>query len=307
MKQFVGEYQIPKSEPLNMALLAALPTLPLRSRYLASSFLSGRHRSPWKGQSVEFTEYRSYQQGDELRRIDWRYYARTDRLTVRVFEQDSQLRVYLVLDASKSMAYRSRDSLLTKMDFARTVLAALAMLARRQQDAVGLAIAGDELLSFLKHSSSPAQLQAIVSQLDWTPPASGLSFASVGDQLARLIPGRSLVIWAGDFYEDLDTISSTLQRLRYDRHDIIGLQILDPAEIDFDLDSDGIFYDVETGFGLPVSTESARASYLKAFGEYREKLQGLFQDHGCDFVSLRTDATPASALAAYLSKRDQMT
>jgi uncharacterized protein (DUF58 family) len=305
MNTFVGEYDAPAAEPLDMGLLAALPTLPLRSRYLASSFLAGRHRSPWKGQSVDFIESRAYQLGDEPRRIDWRYFARTDRLTVRVFEHDSQLRIYLVLDMSKSMAWRSRESVLTKLDYARVVLASLAVLARRQQDAVGLVLADEKEPVFLKHSSSPAHLQAIFSRLDLAQASGRLNFAQTGEQVARLVPPRSLIVWAGDFYEDIEIVSTTLRRLRYDGHDVLGLQVFDPAEVDFDIDTDGVFFDVESGFGLPVSTEAARKSYLENFRAFQDSLQSAFHGEACDLTVLRTDQAPSSALAAFLARRDQ--
>lgn len=303
MNTFVGEYRVPAAEPLDMGLLAALPTLPLRSRYLASSFLAGRHRSPWKGQSVDFIESRAYQLGDEPRRIDWRYFARTDRLTVRVFEHDSQLRVYLVLDTSKSMAWRSREGVLTKLDYARVVLASLAVLARRQQDSVGLVLADETDPVFLKHSSSPAHLQVIFARLDLAKSTGRLNFAETGEQVARMVPPRSLIVWAGDFYEDLDVVTSTLRRLRYDGHDVLGIQVLDPAEMDFDIETDGVFFDVESGLGLPVSTETARKSYLENFHAFQRSLQGAFHDEACDLAVLRTDQAPAGALAAFLARR----
>lgn len=306
MNTYVGEYDAPAAEPLDMGLLAALPTLPLRSRYLASGFLAGRHRSPWKGQSVDFVESRAYQQGDELRRIDWRYFARTDRLTVRVFEHDSQLRIYLVLDTSKSMAWRSRESVLTKLDYARALLASLAILAKRQQDAFGLVLANETEPVFLKHSSSPAHLQAVFAWLDLAHPAGRLDFVQAGEQVARLVPPRSLIVWAGDFYEEIDAVRSTLRRLRYDGHDVLGLQVLDPAEVDFDIETDGVFFDVESGFGLPVSTESARKSYLENFHAYQNSLQAVFHDEACDLAMLRTDAPPSTALASFLARRDQL-
>lgn len=306
MNTFVGEYDAPAAEPLDMGLLAALPTLPLRSRYLASSFLAGRHRSPWKGQSVDFVESRAYQLGDEPRRIDWRYFARTDRLTVRLFEHDSQLRIYLVLDTSKSMAWRSRESVLTKLDYARVVLASLAVLARRQQDAVGLVLADEHEPVFLKHSSSPAHLQATFSRLDLAQGGGRLNFAQTGEQVARLVPPRSLIVWAGDFYEDIEIVSTTLRRLRYDGHDVLGLQVLDPAEVDFDIDTDGVFFDVESGFGLPVSTEAARKSYLENFHAFQRSLESAFFDEACELTVLRTDHAPSGALAAFLARRDHL-
>lgn len=142
--------------PLDMRLLAELPSLVLQARYMADGSLSGRHRSPQKGASVEFSEYRNYQLGDDLRRVDWRLYGRTDRLHVKQFEEETQLRAFLVLDISASMDFQSRPSVMRKLEFARIAIAALALIAQRQGDAFGLGIAGVELQDFLRARSSVA-------------------------------------------------------------------------------------------------------------------------------------------------------
>src|SRR5450432_76585 len=140
--------------PLDMALLAELPDLALQARYMVEGFLSGQHRSPQKGSSVEFAEYRMYQPGDDLRRVDWRLYGRTDRLSVKQYEEETQLRVFMVLDVSGSMDFKSERAKFRKIEFARIVLAALGLLAQRQRDAVGLALAAGGLKDFMRARSS---------------------------------------------------------------------------------------------------------------------------------------------------------
>jgi uncharacterized protein (DUF58 family) len=288
-----------------MALLAELPDLALQARYMVEGFLSGQHRSPQKGSSVEFAEYRSYQPGDDLRRVDWRLYGRTDRLHVKQYEEETQLRVFMVLDVSASMDFRSPKAGFRKVEFARIVLAALALLAQRQRDAVGLGLAGAELTDFLRARSSQAHWRGFIARLEAVVPGGITSLGASLEALAELAPPRSLVVIASDFYEDLPRLEAALRRLRYDHHDLIGLHILDPQEIDFDLSDGGIFFDAETGGRLKMDAPSARKGYLERFGKFCGELDELFRTLGGESVRLRTDQAPMNALAEYLAHRNQ--
>ena len=291
--------------PLDLGLLADLPGLELQARYTAEGFLSGRHRSPQKGSSVEFAEYRDYQFGDDLRRVDWRLFARTDRVHVKQFEEETQLRVFLVLDTSGSMDYRSRPTVLRKIEFARVALAAVGLIAQRQRDAFGLALAGTELADYLPARSSAAHWRKLVGKLDNVRPAGQASLAAALGSLAELIPARSLVVIASDFYDEPATLVPALRRLRYDHHDLIGLHVLDPQEVDFDLDSSGTFVDAESGARVKLDAPAARASYLRRFGAFCDEVDELFRAAGGEAARLRTDQTPVAALTAYLASREQ--
>ena len=291
--------------PLDMRLLAELPTLELKARYMVEGFLSGRHRSPQKGSSVEFAEYRNYQLGDDLRRVDWRLYGRTDRLHVKQFEEETQLRVFLVLDTSASMDYRSRPTVMSKIEYARLTLAALGLVAHRQQDAFGLATVGSGLIDFLRARSSAAHWRTFTGRLECVTPGGGTALAKTLEALAELIPPRSLVIIGGDFYEELPLLRSALRRLRYDRHDIIGLHVLDPQELDFDIDDTGTFEDAETGLRLKLDGPAVRKNYLQRFGAFCAELDRLFYESGGEIARLRTDRPPMDALARYLAHREQ--
>lgn len=289
--------------PLDMALLAELPDLALQARYMVEGFLSGQHRSPQKGSSVEFAEYRAYQSGDDLRRVDWRLYGRTDRLHVKQYEEETQLRVFVVLDISASMDFRSPGAKFRKIEFARIVLAALGLLAQRQRDALGLALAGAELKDFLRARSSPAHWRLFVARLEGVIPGGTTALASSLESLAELIPARSMVVIASDFYEDPDRLDAALRRLRYDHHDLIGLHVLDPVEIDFDFDERGIFVDAETGGRIKMDAAAVRKGYLERFGKFCDDIDGMFRGLGGESVRLRTDQSPMSALAEYLAHR----
>src|SRR3954469_2860847 len=184
-----------RGSPIDLDLVTSLPSLPLRARYLVESFLTGRHRSPIKGTSPEFAEYSTYQPGDELRRIDWRLYGRSDRLCVKKYEDENQLRACLPRDVSASLRSGSRPGLMTKFDLARTVLAAIALLARRQHDAVGLALLGDtgspgdaHVIDFLRPSASIAQQHTVFGRIEAPPDARSLSLGLALPRIAALLP-----------------------------------------------------------------------------------------------------------------------
>jgi uncharacterized protein (DUF58 family) len=291
--------------PLDMALLAELPDLALQARYMVEGFLSGQHRSPQKGSSVEFAEYRAYQPGDDLRRIDWRLYGRTNRLHLKQYEEETQLRVFVVLDTSASMDFRSPNTPLRKIEYARITLAALGLLAQRQRDAVGLGLAGAGLADFLRARSSPAHWRGFVAKLEAVIPGGPTSLAEALESLAELIPPRSLVVIASDFYEDMSRLAPALQRLRYDHHDLIGLHVLDRVEIDFDMDDQGTFVDAETGGRLKLDAPAVRKGYLERFGKFCGEIDEGFRSLGGESVRLRTDQSPMMALAEYLAHRTQ--
>jgi uncharacterized protein (DUF58 family) len=293
----------PKVPPLDLSVLGDLPTLELQARCLVDGFLTGRHRSARKGSSVEFAEYRAYQPGDDLRRVDWRLYGRTDRLHVKRFEDETQLNVWLVLDTSLSMHFRSRERIPTKLSYARLALAAVGLLAQRQTDAFGLALVGDELRDFVRARSSAAHWRGIVARLDLVEPGGKTWLAKCLEDLAELLPPRSLVVIASDFYEDAEHLEAALSRLRHDRHDLVGLHVLDPAEIDFDLEQAGNFIDVEGDGQLRLDPAAAREGYLARFGKFCTELDGQFQRFGGEVSRFRTDEPPIEALSAYLAHR----
>jgi uncharacterized protein (DUF58 family) len=293
--------------PLDLALLYDLPSLELRARFVMDGFLAGLHRSPRKGSSVEFAEYRSYQFGDDLRRIDWRLYGRTDRLNIKQTEHETQLRVSLVFDTSASMNYSSApEARLTKIDYSRTILAALALLAMRQGDAFGLTVIGASLNEYLKPKASPAHWRTLLGKLDAMQTGGGTGLMGGLENLADLLPARSLVVIASDFYGDLDRLRQILRRLRFDGHEIMTLQVLDPMEIEFDFDANGVFVDSESGRSLVLETAAAREGYLQRFGEFLARLASTVREEGADYLLARTDASPGAALGQYLAERERL-
>lgn len=300
--------------PIDLQLLADLPNLALQARCLVDGFLGGRHRSPQKGSSVEFAEYRGYQFGDDLRRVDWRLFGRTDRLHVKQFEEETQLRVFLVLDGSASMDFKSvaprvgppaGRAPMNKLEFARLVLAAIGALAQRQGDAFGLAVVGTELVDYLRARSTALHWQALIGRLEAVRPTGETALALALESLAEIIPPRSLVVVVSDFYEDPALLQSALRRLRYDQHDLIGLPVFDPLEIDFAQDLTGTFLDAESGARLKLDAPAVRRGYLERFNRFCAELDEMFHDADGDLARLRTDQPPIAALSRYLARREQ--
>jgi uncharacterized protein (DUF58 family) len=292
---------------LDLGLLYDLPSLELRARYVMDGFLTGMHRSARKGFSVEFAEYRAYQQGDDPRRIDWRLFGRSDRLQVKLFEEETQLRVFLVLDTSASMAFSGRPGAwLRKIDFARTILAALGLLAMRQTDAFSLALIGSDLDDYLKPKATQSHWQTMLARLDGLKTGGPTGLAKGLTTLAELLPERALVVIASDFYEESAALDAAINRLRYEKHELIAFHVLDPVEIDLNEDWNGNFIDSETGQKLVLDTLAVRKGYLERFKKFLAETEASFLNQAGHYSLLRTDANPLTALGEYLGHRDRL-
>jgi uncharacterized protein (DUF58 family) len=293
----------PALVPLDAADLAVLGSLPLRARRLADAVGVGRHRSRRKGASVEFADYRDYQQGDDLRRVDWRLYARSDRVQIRDAHEETPLRVLLLLDVSPSMSYASRPGLLTKIDLGRALLGSLALLVRRQRDACGLGLLADDLVHYLPPSSSPLRVRAVWGALDAPVTGTGTALARAIARTAEVVPRSCLIVIASDFYEDPAELEGVVRRLRFERHDVLALHLIDPMEEDFDFEDPAVFEDLETPAKLQLDPLAAAKAYRQAFAAHGRALGEVFRGSGFDYLRLRTDASPLAALAAYLARR----
>ncbi len=293
----------PPLQPLDMAELAALGSLPLRARRLADAVGAGGHRSRRKGASVEFADYRDYQPGDDLRRVDWRLYARTDRLHVRDAHEETPLRVVLLLDVSPSMAYASKPGALTKIDFARMMLGALALLSRSQRDACGVGLLAGELVHYLPPSASPSKLRAVWGALEKPETGPGTALGHAIEQAAEVAPRACLFVIASDFYAEPAELESVARRLRFDRHDVLALHVMDPAEEDFTFDDPAEFMDAESGVKLQLDPVAAARTYRAAFNAHRSALAEAFRGCAFDYLPVRTDTPPLAALGAYLARR----
>jgi uncharacterized protein (DUF58 family) len=296
-------YASPAVTPLDAHELAALRTLPLRARMLVESGGLGFHQSHRRGSDVEFADYRDYQMGDDLKRIDWRLYARTDRLHVRRSHSETPMRLVLLLDTSRSMAYAGMKNRLSKLDYARAMLGALALLARRQRDACGAGLLGEDLGRWLPPSNTIARIEAVWALLDSPPAAMGTRLPEALDKVLAVAPRRCLFVLASDFYVNPEALAPALKRLRGEGHELIAMRVLDPVEIDFDFSRPGEFLDIETGEQLQTDPAVASHGYRAEFARHARLLEESIAAQGGDFLSLRTDTLPLDGLRAYLSKR----
>jgi uncharacterized protein (DUF58 family) len=301
-------------------VLKSLAGLQFRARYVVEGFLSGMHESPFHGYSAEFSEYRDYQPGDDLRRLDWRYYARADKLCIKRFEQETNLHFHVIADTSASMAYQGKKAWGRKLDYASLLAASLSWLLLKQKDATSLLtlqaasatssavgeqgrIRREPQLRFLKASSKPTQFGHIVRQLEAAEPTGGPCLGQLLENARRLIPRRSVILLLSDLLDPADTVREQLKHLHFLGHEILVFQILDHDELEFPFDQNHIFEDLETGSRRRIQPARVREIYLQRFGAFMAEYRELFQNLGISQTVLPTDADPARALAFFLSRR----
>jgi uncharacterized protein (DUF58 family) len=299
------ERLIDRFDPKVMSLLLSLD---LKARYIVEGFLHGLHKSPFHGISVEFSEYRDYQPGDDLRHLDWQLYARSNRLCVKKYTQETNVRIYLVIDTSGSMNYRGSDAWASKLEVAKAVAAAMTSLALRQNDAVGL-LTMDELAQgseFIRPSQKPSQFGIMLGHLQNIQPAGGPRLAELLQHMLRLIHRRSVILFFSDLLEDADGIRESFQQLRFLGHECLVFQVLDRDELEFPFEQSSVFRDLETQERRTVDPNAARDRYLKRFESFLKEYHDLFQSLEIPHCVLRTDQEPWEALSLFLHERQRL-
>lgn len=294
-----AEPRSPLPPRFGAGLLGSLASLEWRARFVMEGFLSGRHASPYQGLSVEFREYRDYQPGDDPRRVDWRLYARTDRLLVKRYDQETNARCYLLCDASASMAYQGAGAWGSKLECAKTFAAALGWLLLRQGDAVGVLT----LERYAAPSRVPHQLGVLLRELEAVVPRGTPGLAALLAHAARILHRRSLVLLLSDLLEPSSEVEEGLKRLRFDGHDIVCLQVLDGDEIDFPFAGSAVFEDLESGDRRQVDAAAARDRYLDRFRAFLAGWEDLFRRLEVPHGVVRTDEDPAPALGRIVAAR----
>ncbi len=286
---------------LDPAILARLGTLQLKARTVVEGFLAGLHRSPFKGFSVEFAEYRQYMPGDDLSTIDWKVYARSDRHYVKKFEEETNLECRLLVDVSGSMAYRSRGP--SKLEYASYLAASLAYLMQRQRDAVGLATFDHRIVSMLPPSARPGHLTAVLSTLDRMQAGDRTGVAKPFHLLADSLSKRGLVIVISDLLDDPDQVVEGLKHFRFRGTDVIVFHVLDPDEVRFPFEAPARFTDPETGEEMAAAPQLVRKQYLQELQALLERYERELRVSGIDYCLLETSQPLDHALLAYLRTR----
>ncbi|MFW6189250.1 MAG: DUF58 domain-containing protein [Planctomycetota bacterium] len=290
-----------KSRYYDPAKLARLGNLQLIARTVVEGYIAGLHRSPFRGLSAEFAEYREYLPGDDLKHFDWRVFARTDKKYVRRYEEETNLTCTLLLDASGSMGYGSGE--LTKFDYAGCLAAALTYLMVRQRDRVGLALFDREVRLRLPPRSSPAQMKNVLERLEEAEPrgetGAGAALHSVAESLTR----RALVIVLSDLIDEQDQVVNALNHFRHDRNEVLVFNVFDPAERDLPQDGLVEFRDMETGGRMQVRPDVIRRDYRARFEQFLDRYREECAAAHVDYQPVTTDRPYELALAAYLDRR----
>ena len=288
---------------LDPEVLAGLQGLQLRARRIVEGYVSGMHRSPYQGFSIEFAEHREYVPGDDLRYVDWKVFGRTDKFYLKQYEEETNLVCQLLLDTSRSMEYRGPDAAMSKLDYARCVAAALAYLVFQQQDSVGLVTFSDQIHALVRAGGNPSHLRQILHVLEQSPGGKKTATGPIFHELAERFKRRGVVIVLSDLFDDVDKMIAGLKHLRHKRNDVILLHILDPAELDFPFRETTLFHGLEDNANLTAEPRSLRKAYLREFGGYLRRLKKGCRAERIDYAMIRTDRPMDVALRECLGTR----
>jgi uncharacterized protein (DUF58 family) len=290
-------------EYLDPRALSRVESLELIAKFIVEGFMTGLHRSPYHGFSVEFSSYRRYAPGDDLKFIDWRVFGRLDKHYVKQFEETTNLNAWLVLDASGSMSFESSG--VSKWRYACFVAAALAYLMLKQRDAVGLALVRDGRLEVLPASSKTTRMAEVLAILDRARPAGESAVGALLHTVVEQVRRRGLLVVVSDFFQELPDIESALRFARYRNHEVLAFQVLTDVEHDFPYTVQTNFVDSETGERVVSEPRAVRSEYLRLLRAHNDGLRHLCEECETDLVSLKTADSLAEALTVYLSHRMQ--
>ncbi|HVJ80313.1 MAG TPA: DUF58 domain-containing protein [Planctomycetia bacterium] len=283
--------------------LAKVKDLELKARRTIEGLVSGAHRSPYQGVSVEFAEHREYVPGDDVRHVDWKLYGKTDKIYLKRYEQETNLVCNLVIDSSQSMAYGSAG--IPKLFYASQLAASLAYLVIYHQDSVGMTFFEDRVRYHVPASGQPSQLRQLLHLLAVCQPANLKS--QVGktlDEMAERFTKRSLVALVSDCFDDLDAIVAGLKHLRYKRHEVIVFHVLDPAEIEFPFSDVTLFKGLEQYPDLLADPRGLRDAYRESFQAYLKRIYVACKSAGVDYQLVRTDRPLDQLLIDFLASRN---
>ena len=288
---------------LDPSVLSRLMHLPLSARFPMEGTVSGHHKSPHRGSSVEFAEYRNYVPGDDIRRLDWRVFGRTDRFYLKEFEAETNLRCYFVLDCSGSMGFSKAGQ--SKLEYAKKIIATLAYLTIHEGDAIGLICVGEKALIEIPPRRNPAHLQLILDTLLNAKPHGETGLVPVMHDLAEKIRRRAVVIVLSDFFCEPAPLMSCFQHLRFQKHDLALFHLLDRAEVMFQFDRPMRFVDMENNFSLVTEPAGIRDEYLRQLNLFLEQMRAGAHEFGVEYRRVITDENYEKALGSFLVERAQ--
>ncbi len=290
-------------ELLNAQTLSKLAGVKLRARAVVDGVLSGLHKSPHQGQSVEFAEHKEYAPGDEIRHLDWKAFGKFDKYYIKRFEHETNLHAVLVLDGSASMGYQS--GALSKLEVAKILCGALAYLLVRQQDAAGLAVVTGEGFKDLPARAAAGHLRLVLDELESVVPWGTTDLFPAADHLAEKISRRSLVAVFSDLFDDRQEALKRILHLRARKNDLAIFQIVDPAELTFPFDDPTLFLSMEDERKIEVNPREIKQSYLEEFGAFLKSVRTTCAEADVDYELVRTDESLDAVLLRFLARRQE--
>lgn len=293
---------IPGARFIDPAVLSRIGNLELLARHVVEGFINGLHRAPYFGASIDFAEHRGYVAGDDIRRVDWRLFARTDRYYVKQYEADTNTNLSILFDVSRSMAFASHG--VSKLEYASYVAACLAYLAHRQRDRVGIITFDSDIVTHVPPSAK--HFDVVLQTLDRATAERPGNLAAPLNKMAEHFRRRGLLVLISDFYEEPDAVLDAIKPLRFLGNDLIVFHVLDPAEIEFGFEDASSFEDLESGEQVPVVPESLRAEYRQMIQAHISALGTKFSEHRIDYTVLNTSEPLDRALFSYLSSRERL-
>lgn len=285
-------------------VLARIANLELLARVVVEGFINGLHRSPNLGASMDFAEHRAYMPGDDIRRIDWRLYARSDRYFIKEFEADTNANFSVLVDVSKSMSFSSRKDGMSKLDYARYIAACLIYFSSKQRDRVGFAAFADDIVTYVPPSAK--HLTVILHELDRMKVGVRGTLGPPLRKLSESFRRRSIICLISDLYEDPPSIIEAINQLRGKGNDIMVMHVLDPAEIEFPYDDPSNFQDLESDERIPVVPGQFSEKYRALIQQHIASLGKLFGENGVDYAVFDTSKPLDDALFRFLAKREQL-
>ncbi|MBS1816783.1 MAG: DUF58 domain-containing protein [Acidobacteria bacterium] len=297
-----GRGQMAGARFVDPKILARVGNLELVARNVVDGFINGLHRAPTFGASIDFAEHRGYVPGDDIRRVDWRLYARTDRYYIKQYEADTNTNFTVLFDISKSMSFASRG--VTKLEYGSFLAACLAYLAHRQRDRVGIITFDSDIVTHVPPSAK--HFDQVLHTLDKARAERPGHLSAPLHKMAEHFKRRGILLLISDFYDSPDAILDAIKPLRFLGNDLIVFHVLDPQEIDFDFDDASTFQDLESGEQIPVVPQSFRAEYRRLIQEHINRLTEKFSEQRIDYALCNTSQPLDHALFSYLSSREKL-
>jgi len=296
---------MPKNiHPLSPKIISSLNNLYLKARFVVEGFIVGLHKSPYHGFSVEFSEHRTYGYGDEIRHIDWKLWGKTDKYFVKQFEEETNLKSYLLLDQSASMHYKSGDT--SKLEYGKMLAASLTYLMLKQQDAVGLTLFDDQIRNSIPPRSKTSHMNVILSEIENIAQGSKTNIAPILHKIAEVTQKRGLIILISDLFDSQEDVLSSLQHFRYKGHEVIVFHILDSQELKLEFNQLTRFKDMESGEEITTEPWHIQKDYQKKIQSFCKFYKMQCRKNNIDYVLLNTDTPLDIALSEYLIKRKRL-